>query len=204
MSLFDFNAAFDNSAPSHFEALGSELVTVSRPHSLIDARGSAVTSLRLAANASIGATSITLEPTAGGRIKGRLPLGMVLASGVTVAAELDIKDGMTSTTVQVVALTAALTAGTTWTLPAGAVWSNVQALPFEDSLKLTTFGQGTAGGDSARGYQSPKLGFPVATLPPGLILRQDDVVTWSRGKSKIVGRPKNLGDSIDVELEIPS
>jgi hypothetical protein len=204
MSLFDFDAAFDTTASSHFAALGSEMVTVSRPHSLIDARSGAVTSLRLVANASIGATAITVEPTAGGRIRGKLPLGMVLTSGVVVAAELDLKDGVTSAVVQVVALAAALTAGATWTLPAGAVWSSVQALDFEDRVKLITFGQGTAGGDPDRGHQSPKLGFPVASLPAGFVPRANDVVTWSRGKSKIVGVPKNLGDSIDVELEVPS
>lgn len=205
MSAFDFNAAFATTAEAHLDALGAETVTLSRPHTFKDDRGQAITSVRVVANASIGATLVIIEPAAGGRLRGKLPAGMALATGVTVATDVDLKDGAAMATVEVAALTAALTAGTVWTLPAGASWSIPHVLPFEDRVSLVTLGQGSAGGDPDRGQQSPKLSFPATSLAPfGIEPQPGDVVTWSRGKSKILGRPKRLGDTIDAEVEVPS
>jgi hypothetical protein len=205
MSTFDFDAIFVSTAESHSALLGGETVTLSRPHSLVDDRGQAVTSLRLTANAAIGATSITVEPI-DGRIKGKLPAGMVLVAGVVVSAGLEVKDKpVTAVVVQVVALAAAFTAGAVWSLPAGASWTIANVLPFEDRVKLATFGQGAAGGDVDRGHQSPKIGFPVTSLAAaGVEPRAGDVVQWSLGRSKIVGIPKRMGDFVDAELELPS
>lgn len=203
MSGFDFDAAFEASAPAHFALLGGKTVTLARPHGLLDARGGAVTSLRLAANAAIGATTITVQPLSG-TFKGKIPQDMLLAAGVKVSAEVEQKNPATQIVVPVVALAAALTAGTVWALPPGSSWEIADVLEFEDRVHLITYGQGSgAGGDRDRGHQSPKLAFPVANLPAGITPRAGDVVTWVRGKAQIVGTPKRRGDSVDVELEDP-
>lgn len=204
-TAFDFNAAFETTAAAHFRALGAETVTLSRARDLVDSTNKQITQVRLLTNASIGATSISIAPLAG-TAKGFLPEGLALAAGVVLSAEVKISNQSASFAVPVVALAAALTAPLTWTVPAAATWQVADVLPFEPKVANFSFGQGSAVGDIDRGFQAPKLGFPVTSLAAAgaPTPRTGDVVIWSRGQSKILGRPIRLGDSVDVELEVPS
>lgn len=197
--MSSFNAVFERSAGGQFALLGAETITLARPHTLRDSRGQ-VQQLRVRANAAIGATSVQVEPLSG-TLTGMLPTGTVLAAGVVLSAELQLVDKSSWATVQVVALAAGLTAGTIWTLPAGSSWPVRDCLPFEDKRNIVLVGSGASGGDVDRGHQAPKISIPATSLPAGVAPRAGDVITWSRGRSRIVGTPKNLGDTYDVEFE---
>lgn len=190
-----FNDLFDDTAADHFALLGGETITLSRPHALVDSQGRAVVQVRVAANASIGATAVTIEPLSG-TVKGRLPVGMILASGVVTSAELELANLVSAASVAVVALTAGLTAGTIWALPAGSTWSIADCLPFEDKPNLLILGQ-SGGGDADRQQQTPHIAIPTSA---GVEPRIKDVIAWSQGRVSI-SAVKRMSDSYDVSFK---
>jgi hypothetical protein len=190
-----FNALFDDTAAGHFALLGGETITLSRPHTLKDSRGRAIEQVRLDANASIGATSVVIEPLSG-TFKGKLPAGFVLVVGVTTSAEYEIQSEASVATIPVVALSSALTAGAVWMLPPAATWTIADCLPFEERSKVMLMG--STGGDKDKQQQQPRIAIPVSA---GVEPRAMDSITWSQGKAK-VAQVKRMSDSYDVSYEV--
>lgn len=165
-------------------------MTARRLHDLADANGKVTSSLELAANASLGASSVQLRlPSAAPGLVGTLPLGgKVTIAGTTYSATADAKASGGTVTVSITpVLAAAAVAGVAAVLGAG-VWSLGTCLRQDPSRATTPDGGATSA-----------ILVPIANVASGYSPRLGDVVTDHKGTARPVLR---LGDEVAGSWEL--